>query len=308
MKIAKTFFSVFLLAPLWAFGAGQLSLDKLTGKIQKSSEIADLYKNSGSLKEDPTPKLKPLFKSNQKTLQKLEKEFSQSSSFIRGEIENEKVLSNLMTLLQLSLLNVRSHSFHGNWSQVEKEFSNWFLFAADFPYEESSLVGLRTAGVIRSLLLDDLERIQLKFSKEIAADSAIRKWFLQVRAPWPVDRVMISEAKRLLKPPLMQVATAAAKAYQKNPYQPTREALKRVKGGESREADVLKEMWRETDIQLMKTEMNRIGKLKIHLAKAEYEHQNKKSPKTVQDLLNAGLLETAPIDYFSGKPLDLTSQ
>ncbi|MEZ0392500.1 MAG: hypothetical protein ACAH59_09805 [Pseudobdellovibrionaceae bacterium] len=290
-----------------SFAKDKLSLEKMTSGIQKSDEIAALYKLTADLQKDPAKELKPLLQANQKPLAQLQKEFLESANFIRGEIESEKVLNQLMACLQLSMLKSRAHSFQSEWPQMQNEFSSWFLFAADFPYEESSLVGLRTSGVIRSLLLDELEKIQTRFAAQLASQPTFRQWFLKVRAPWPVDRVLISEAKRLLKPPMMSVANAAARAFQKNPYQTSQQALEKIKGGQSEGAELLKQIWREADIQLMKTEINRIGKLKLRLAKAEFENVNKKAPDSVQTLLNAGLLDQAPVDYFTGKALDLTS-
>lgn len=287
--------------------ADKASLRTILSEFKHGEQIRSLYTKTVGLNSNPSAELKPLLKDNQSILEVLQKHFSGSSSFVRGEIENEAVLSALMRALELSMLVVRSESFEGRWGAVQSRFSSWFLFAADFPYEESSLVGLRTAGTVRSVLLDELERIQKKFSVEIAKEPSLRKWFLQVRAPWPVDRVFIDEAKRRLKPPMMSVANSAAAAFQKNPYQTSEKALKRVRGGQSQEAEVLKRIWRESDIELMKKEINRIGKLKIRLAQAEYEWIHKKAPSSVQELLNAGLLDQVPVDYFTGKPLSLTS-
>lgn len=296
-----------LLAGFFVFAAEKISLQKVTSEIQKSSEIATLYKKTQNLDQDPSSELKPLLEKNQKNLDSIESNFQESANFVRGEIENEATLSQVISYLQLSLLRARSASFHGQWSHVRKDFSSWFLFAADFPYEESSLIGLRTTAVIRSFLLDELERLQSKFSSEMAKDPELLKWVLQLRAPWPVDRVFISEAKRLLKPPMMSVANSAAKAFQKNPYQTSAQALKNVRGGQSEEAKLLKEIWRDSDIQLMKTEINRIGKLQLRFAQAQFQNQFKKPATSIQELLNAHLLERAPMDYFTGKPLDLTS-
>lgn len=292
---------------LAAQAADKVSLVKVTSDLKYQDQIRALYKKTIDLNVDPTSQLKPLLKANRPQLEALRKDFSESTSFVRGEIEHEQVLNGLMHALELSMLTIRSQCFQLQWREVQNQFADWFLFAADFPYEESSLVGLRTAGVVRSLLLDELERIQKKFRLEIAKDSSLRKWFLKVRAPWPVDRVLISEAKRLLKPPMMSVAISAAAAFQKNPYQTSEMALKKVRGGQSKEADLLKQIWRESDIKMMKTEINRVGKLKLRFAQAEYEWTHKKAPGSVQDLLNAHLLDQVPVDYFTGKPLDLTS-
>jgi hypothetical protein len=294
-------------------GAGQglalnkPSLQSFSQELKGSEEIRALFKTSQNLENDPSEKLAPLLKVNSDAFQRLLKEFEQSSPFVRGEIEDEKVLSSVMTWLQLSLIKTRSDSFQQKWNEVQKDFAGWFLFAADFPYEESSLIGLRTTSVVRSLLLDELEKIQTKFANDIGKTTEFRQWFVKVRAPWPVDRVMITEAKRLLKPPLMSVANASAKAFQKNPYQTSAQALAHVKGGQSQGAELLKQIWREADIQMMKSEISRIGKLQVRLAKAEYEQKQKKSADSVQDLVKAGLLDKVPIDYLTGKPLDLTS-
>ena len=299
-------FSVFLVA--WVvFGQDKLSLQERTQKLQKNAEISRVFKASLDLVKDPESELAPLWKLYGPQMEVLRQDFAGSRSFVRGEIENEQVLSGLIAALQLSLIRVRSLSFQGQWPQVEKEFAAWFLFAADFPYEESSLVGLRAAGVIRSLLLDELEGLQRKFGPQMAQNSSFGRWFQGVRAPWPLDRILISESKRLLKPEMMVVAEAAAQAYQLNPYQTIERSLQKVKGGQSEAALVLKKMWRSEDIQLMKTEVNRIGKMKVRLAKAEFEYQHKRPPRGIEELVQVHLLGQIPIDYFSGKPLDLTS-
>ncbi|MGZ5279411.1 MAG: hypothetical protein ACXWC9_05690 [Pseudobdellovibrionaceae bacterium] len=296
-----------VLLPVLSFAGDRPSLQQYTQSLKSTDEIRTLFKDSQNLEKDPSARLQPILKGNEASFKQLLKDFQGSKSFVRGEIEDEKVLSGLMSWLQLALLKARADSFQNRWGEVQANLASWFLFAADFPYEESSLVGLRTVGVVRALLLDEVEKLQGKFSAEIARNSDFRKWFLQIRAPWPVDRVMISEAKRLLKPPMMPVANAAAKAFQKNPYQTSEQALAKVKGGQSESAQLLKLIWREADIQMMKAEINRIGKMKLRLAKTEYEQQTKKAANNAQELVQAGLLDKVPTDYLTGLPLDLTS-
>lgn len=283
------------------------SLQQFCRNFKQTDQVVKVFKESSELEKSPEKAAKDLLKKNKKDQDKLMALFKESAAFTRGEIEDEKTLSCTIQRLQLSLIEARTASFKKDWKKVQNIFSNWFLFAADFPYEESSLVGLRFSGVVRSLLLDDLERIQKKFSSEIAAHPELRNWFLGVRAPWPVDRVLVTEAKRLLKPVMMPVAQAAAASYQKNPYQTSEQALKRVKGGDSNEAELLRQIWKLDDIQLMKTEMNRIGSMKLRFAQAEYQAQQGKPAANVGDLVKAGLLDAAPVDYFTGQPLGLTS-
>lgn len=300
-------FLIFLIS-LNPAGAAKPSLKQFCQEFQQPEKVSALFKESIALKESPQGALAPILALNQKSQQKLLQEFRSSSAFVRGEIEDEKSLDCTIKRLQLSLLEIRSFAFSGKWQQVQEIFSDWFTFAADFPYEESSLVGLRLTGVMRALLLDEFERIQSKFSAEIAQKPNVREWFSKVRAPWPVDRVLVVEAKRLLKPPLQPLALALAGKYQKNPYLSSEKAMQGMKGAESKQAELLKAIWRESDIQMMKTEMNRIGILKIRLASAEFFHLNKKEPQSAQELVTAGLLDSVPIDYFTGQSLSLTSQ
>jgi hypothetical protein len=299
--------SIFIMMANPAVAAEKLSLKQIGKDLKASSAINNLYKNSQDLEKNPAKELKSLAKKNQSLQNKFFKHIGKSGNFIRGEIEDEKTLSAIVDLLHLSMLQARAASFESHWNEVKDQFQPWFQFAADFAYEESSLIGLRTAGVLRSILLDNLEALQSKFSAEMAESDALREWFLKVPAPWPVDRVLISEAKRFLNPLLMPLAEKAAAAYQKNPYQTVEQSLKNAKGSEATEARLLKEAWREKDIDILKTEVTRIGKLKLRLAVAAFEKKNQKKPESVQDLVSAHLMEQVPIDYFSGKALDLTS-
>lgn len=287
--------------------ADKPSLKAFSVRIQQGSQITAFFKKTQDLSSFSEKEFHLLWKVNQKSLRHLEIEFQNSSSFVRGEVEDEKVLSAVIQYLQLSLLQVRQLATHSDWKEVKGHLEKWFLFAADFPYEEASLVGLRFSGVVRSLLLDEMERLQVKYKADMAKEPMLRQWFLQVRAPWPVDRVIISESRRLLKPNLMSVANAAAQAFQKNPYQTSESVLKKIKNGNRPEAEFLRQIWREADILMMKTEMNRIGKMKLRLALAEYQQIHSALPPSSQELVKAGLLDQVPTDYLTGKALDLTS-
>ncbi len=291
----------------WALNE-KVSLKELVSQLREPQVIEALFKKSAENDFSKLPKaLGPLWLKNKDLIKKIETHFASATSFQRGEIEDGITLNGLMLSLQLSLMKSRELAYQNQWKEMQEHFQTWFLFAADFPYEESSLVSLRLAGVIRSLLFDELERIQKNFAAEIAKTSDLRKWFLTIRAPWPVDRVLISEAKRRLSPVMMSVANSVAQSYQKNPYQTSADALKKVKGGDASEAELLKQIWRESDISMMKGEMNRIGLLKIRLGLAEFQSQTARRPADIQELVKAGYLDQAPIDYETGKPLDLTS-
>ncbi len=286
----------------------KLKFEKYIQALKSPELITQFYKKRADVVATASsPEVLQLIEKNQGTLIALENDFKNSRSFERGAIELESNLNGVTQLLQLDLLRASLLATKNQWSDVQNIFSAWFQFAADFPFEESSLIGLRFAGVLRSLLLDDLENIQKNHSSELAKNSDFRKWLLRIKAPWPVDRVVISEARRILKPPYQSLAQKVAKAYQKNPYQSAAASLKGGKGKDSEGAQVLREFWRDSDIEAMKTEVTRISKLKLRMASAEFEWLQKRKAQNVDELVQKGLLERVPIDYFTGRPLDLTS-
>lgn len=284
------------------------SLSEMGQKIQNPQVITELF-GAAELSKEQNKILQKTLKENQSALTELLQDFDASKNFYRGEIENEKTLNSLLTYLQLSILKIRSLSQENknkSWLEAEKFFKSWFQFSADFPYEEASLVGLRAIGVVRSFLFDELESLQNKYQSEIAKNDYFRKEILALRSPWPIDRVVITESKKVLKATPMLVAEKLAKDLQKNPYQTSEAALKKLKGGSAKDLEFLKELWREKDIDLMKTEINRIGQMKLRLSKAAFEAKHAKRASTVAELISSGFLDRAPVDYKTGKPMELS--
>jgi len=285
------------------------SFQVLATKLKEAEAITELFKETMA-SPVPEKKFQKLWKENQKALTDLEHKFSDSAPFVRGEIEDEKNMNGLMTYLELALLDVRFQADKkaaAKWSEIETHFRNWFTFAADFPYEEASMVGLKVTGVVRSLLLDELEKVQEQNKTEIAKADALRSWFLQVRAPWPVDRMVLSESRRLLKPPMMKIAEKVATSLQKNPYESSEDVVKSLHAQDMDEAHYLNAMWKKSDIDMMKTEITRIGRLKLRLAMAEFEFKKGEKPKTADQLVQAGFLDQVPVNYSTGKVFDLST-
>lgn len=288
---------------IFVIGAETLHLGEIKQKIKDGKLITQAYRERWDEK-----KIQPLLKKNKKLREKYLRELNSSTRFVRGEIEDEATLNALMELMQLSILKMRLDAQSGNWLNFRQEVQVWFSFAADFSYEESSLIGLKVAGVIRSLLLDELEFFVKTKPQEIAREGTLRAWFLKVRAPWPIDRMILAESKRFLAPALLSVAEKVANNLQKNPYLTSAEALEQVPGGKPKSLDVLKVLWEPSHIGMMKAEITRIGKLKVQLAVNEYLFKNNKKADKMEDLIQAKLLDGIPIDYNTGKPMELDSQ
>jgi hypothetical protein len=306
-------FCLQIIIPFWLFCSAMAApesvlhqIDSYLGRVKDSESISRIYK--GTMGQGKvSAEAQALVEKNVVVLKEIGSAFQAHKSFPRGLIEKPENMNGLTLLLQLEMVRVRTLAEKGVWLEVRDIFSNWFTFASDFPFEESSLIGLRFTGVVRSLLLDELESLQSHFAEKIADSGEMRKWFLRVRAPWPVDRVVLTEARRVLASPYQKLAEKVATAYQKNPYQSAAATLGKSKGSQTAGAELIKNFWRDQDIESMKTEITRISRLKLRFAVSEYEKNRKTKPLSVDALVKEGLLDQAPLDYFTGRPLDLTS-
>lgn len=285
------------------------SLKGLVQRIKLGPEISKTYRRV--LETATTPEkevLKKLVSPNSLLLSEFRNLASEKVSFARGEIESEEVLNGTMTLLQLSLLQMRQWSgapLKNSLSKLKEEARVWFEFAAELAYNEASLVGMKTAGVIRSLVLDELEFVQKKRASELAKDIQWLRWIQGNRTPWPVDRMLLSEARRFLSPPSLAVMEKAAMKIQKNPYLSVEMALSQVPGGKPSELDKMKVFWAEKDMEGLKTEATRIQVLILSAASLYFETQEGRPATAVSQLVEKKILASGPIDYHTGKPLDL---
>ncbi len=311
-KIEKSA-SVFLILTLMACFCGfanaaeKLHLRDLVPALRDGPAITKLFKDQAKSKSE-LKLADALLKKNRKIRETTLRNFEAGTAFVRGEIEDEATLNAVIQLLQLSLIKVRKDVRSRQWKLAQKEIAAWFTFAADFPYEESSLIGLKVAGVIRSFLLDEIETMVKNSSDELAKDGSLRVWFLKVRAPWPIDRMLTSEARRALPPALLGIAGKVAQNLQKNPYITAAEALEQVPGGKPKDLEILKELWKPSHIGDMKAEITRIGKLKMQLAANEYALKTGKKALHAEELVTAKLLDQVPVDYNTGKPMGISTQ
>lgn len=282
----------------------KLSLLPFVEKLQNSAEVAQIFKHS----KDRPPNKQDLsaLGSNKIQLEKLKQEFMSQKSFVRGEIETEKNISALVSYLQVSLVLLRSHAYNRDWPAVAKEAKPWIDYAANLVYEESSVVGLRFAAVIRSLILDEFEALQARFKGDLASDRNVKSVITSFRAPWPIDRIVFLESKRFLKGSALEVAERLTQQLQKSPYKPISELLGATKNSlTAQDHDFLVKLWGPSDIEIMKEELNRLGKLQLKLAMEEYFNQKGVPAKSADELRAGGFLERLPTDYKTGKAMVL---
>ena len=298
------------------------SLKTLGEQLKDTSGIASLFIASKNL-VDPvvasdkldkksiaslTEKIEKLWKDNESVIKIWLKNDQDSNPYLRGEIDEEKVLNNLLFAVQLSILKARVEVRQRQWTQVKLEMAPWFVFASDLTYDEASLISLRLANLVRSLLLDDLESMESLMQSQFSAKDleSWENWVTSIRSSWPIDRVLLTEAKKTMGGRALYTAQKVAAALQKNAYQTAAEALKEAPGPKPPELKQLETMWRDQDILAMKTEVHRFTALRIRLAKNLFVKNYSREPARIEDLVEKHLLASVPIDYISGRPFTLS--
>lgn len=239
-----------------------------------------------------------------KKLKALEAQFAQSAAFVRGEIDQEKTLEAVLKYAEFSLEKQRDLVKEKKYSEARKSIANWFQMASDLAYEEATLQGLYASQKIRHVFLLQMDQwANAKSPLEWVTE--LRQWLLSASAPWPVDRVVVGEGKRVANPALFPTIDTAARLLQKNPYQSLEKVLKGKPGADSKDLIEVKKVWQDKDVAAMREELTLMSRLKLKLAAVEYELKQGKSPEVGQDLVKAGLLSALPIDYQTGRPMTL---
>jgi len=279
---------------------------RLTVLLQSLQNKPEVTKQWGATKgsnwnKDVLSATKLLLQQNQSLLQNFAQTAKDHSPFLRGEIDDEKVLADLIVLEQLFLLKARLRLQESDAKGAWEALQLWLTFAADMPYEEASLVGLRLAPVLRSLVFDELESWQRSRGPELATSDFILQGLLTVRSPWPVDRVILTEAQRLVRDKGNLTARKVAQELQKNAYQTAEEVLSKVVGPRTPALQFLIPMWRTQDVESMRNEITRLHRLQLQFAISRYSVVKGKPAVDLASLIQSGLLTEIPLNYVTGQ-------
>ncbi len=276
-------------------------------KLKATDEIIALYKTSLSTWDKKEQNLfKTLWSQNESWQNQFLKNFKQATPYVRGEIEQESVLNSTLARYQLLLMKIKADFFAKKWKNLTENIELAFTIPAEIPYQEASLVGLRLGHAMRSLLLDELEGLDVQKDSILFKDNQFLTMLQKARLPWPIDRVMLSDAKRLSNEKALMMAEVIAAELQKNPYQSAEKIIKEKKWARSQETEVLIQLWREQDIAEMQIEMNRFGKLLLKYASLRFEHLHKNKPEQAEQLVKEDIIQRVPVDYTTGKPMSIS--
>lgn len=291
------------------------SLKEFGAGLKKSDEIESLFQQSLVHPEALSlKKVLELEKVNRQLFRDFRNLVEESATFLRGEIAEESCRQNLFKMLDLSLLRVRfaaqekGQKMSTRLGRIKEELGLWFRFAADLPYNESTLLGLQFAGQIRSRLIDELERLEQQLGPEMSEDELWFTWAMQLRTPWPIDRIVLSESRLLLNGDTKSLGERVAIKLQKDPYLSVERALKQISGKKQVKTQELEVLWTDQNIEQMKSEVNRLQKLRLKLAARLYLHRKGKWPADVQTLVKEKYFLAAPIDYSTGLAMQLPQE
>ncbi len=282
------------------------SFSYFSENLKEPEKILSLYKQTlTSWGLEQTKEFKRLWGLNSRHQMDFIKKFNQSMPFIRGELEDEKILNNTLIRLQLLMMKVRFDYQNKNWKSFISQLESAFLIAAELPYQESSFLSLKLAHVIRSLIFDELEKIDFNKDLKLFKDNKVLVSLEKSRFPWPIDRILLSDSKRIKTKYTMSQVEKIALELQSNPYRSIEDIIVQLKFKKF-DVDHIYSIWTNEDIEKMRLEMNRYGKLLIKLAIVRYENLNKKQPVQIQQLIEAKIIQKIPLDYTTGKPLEIS--
>lgn len=235
------------------------------------------------------------------------KGFSMSASVVRGEIDDEVLLSHLDNWWMLTQYFSESSALSLGKpyrTDVHSALEGWSRYWAELPYEEASSRGLKLTAKYRAQLWQVIDQL-LESSPEQAI--ALNGVLLKMKTPWPVDRVVFFEARKTLAPELSAVFEKAAKSLQSNPYLTLQEAVtKWTPLSQLTAAQIqLFSAWGESDIKMMRQDITAFQKLTLKSAQLAFRQKNGRIPTSVDQLMRSGFLKRAPLDYTTGQPLSL---
>lgn len=282
------------------------SFKVMVGEIKFLTEIKELYKKN-ELSPTEQKRWSQIWLANVAVIKEYDRYFRDSKTFQRGEIDDENVLVGILSVEQISILRFRELANRESYMEALDELTPWMLLASDLPFDEATLIGLRLSSLMRSLVLDEIEKWDGNPKLTAAASESWLQWSKQLKSPWPVDRVVLSEARRRASQRSLKTAEKVAMTLQKNAYITSEKALEQVAGRPILDLAFIKEIWRTKDIDQMKEEIARMTAMQIRLAARVYEWRQHEKPTAIEQLVKASLLERVPVDYRTGSPFTLTA-
>lgn len=265
-------------------------------QVSPGQVLANWEKAGKGMKGDGA-RLRVQMKRELERVQKFKK--ARHFKWVRGEIEDEKVVTGLVTLIQIELWDLENRKLRPQ--ELQQEWAGIFRFASELAYEEATPVGLKLAHALRAFVFDAIARQEVRNPQQFSSADWI-SWVQGLPTPWPVDRMVLSEAQKHLNERSKRHLPLLISEIQKNSYRSLEQILIHTGLNDVESLVALKNLWRPEDIQLMREELVRRGRIPIRWSAQLYQRTQGKAPVSVEDLIKAGILFQVPLNYQTGKP------
>lgn len=239
-------------------------------------------------------------------VESLRKSQERQDSYARGDLEKSEIQHGVSDALKISLLRLRLAPPNQVAQWLDTEGKAWGALLNSFAFDEGAMASLRIAVDLRFLLWRELRLRLLAPEATDLALAQIRRQIQEYPAAWPVERLLVEESRRIVKPVLLPFANGIAHELQRNPWRSISEIRKTMRGGGSLELAGLDPLWTSMDVDRRKQEEDLINEVILRSAVIEYTLHQGKRPKTWDEVKVLGLLTGVPLCRRTGQPWQIT--
>lgn len=164
--------------------------------LQDQDKISQVYRSEAKAETAKSESVKSdqaaiLIAKNRKFLDTIKKDFSsaQELQIATQEIENESDLSLAIHGFEISMIEARRADF-------DIYVVGWMRMANSILATSQNLVGLRLAGLIRSMAMDEIESALKNGTIAANKSELLKKNIESISLQWPIDKIIQSELTR----------------------------------------------------------------------------------------------------------------
>lgn len=224
----------------------------------------------------------------------------------RGDLENPELRLKIAQIYKISLLRLRLSGADqtGAWALTEGDI--WMRALTAMAFDESTSETMRWVSEQRSLYAGEMLAKMKSLPIATFRMDPLHQHLRQLKLPWPVDRIYLTESRKVLKPGAQLVANGLSGDLQKFPFKDL-ESLRRARRGvDASGLAALDLVYTLADVQLRQKEDDLFNEYRLRVARALFEKRQGALVKDLEQLKAAGLIDRVPIHHVSGQFWSIT--
>lgn len=186
------------------------------------------------------------------------------------------------------------------WLSSEGEI--WLNYFERLSYEEGRFSALVQAIQFRTEIW---QALSVLFKQKITSDQAILRWLDKMKPVYPVERIFLLEAKAKWPGAHIRSAERMTQMLSGRPGLALSVVSRSLKIPRVKDIMDLEKEWSETQVNLMKAELDSFHKALLLLAVRAFEAKQSQPLKSLIDLQTAGLIAKVPVQESTGKSWEL---